>query len=370
MEYFKDNIVQSAVKKRIIKSFINNRIAHAYMFYGPDGSGKESFALEFAKSLNCEDSEQRPCQICPTCQKITQMNHPDIKFIFPESKSWTSKDIQQKLQIKAANPYLGINSIGPASIGIDRIRELKNESKFTPYEAQRKVFIITGVEKMKRESANSFLKLLEEPPDNLLIILIASSLNAVLDTIKSRCQIIYFPPFSVETALQILGRYRNVSEKDQELIHITQANLKEIFEVIDLEDEDKRKIVYEFLKATARESNYELFKIIESLSQRKDKNFLLDILNLLILWFKDTIRLISSPDKMLLINIDYKEEIMRFSKSYRSSDFDQILIDIDQAISNVKSNVYVPLLLTVMGIQIKDNLCRTDRLVGSERNVT
>ena len=358
MEYFRDNIVQPAVRERLQKSFLNNRIAHAYLYYGPEGGGKESFALEFSKAINCVDENMRPCNVCPSCLKIKQFNHPDVKFIFPELKTWTSKEIQQKYQLKAANPYLRIEATGPTSISIDRIRELKNEAKFTSYEAERKVFIITEVEKMKRESANSFLKLLEEPPDNLLIILIASSLSAVLDTIKSRCQVVYFPPFTVESALQILGQYRSVSEKDREVVQIAQGNLKEIFELIDQENEDKRRIVYEFLKAAAKGSNYELHKIIDSISQRKDRNFLLDILNLLILWFKDTIRIISSPEKLQLINIDYKEEIMRFSRSYADSDFDRILLEIDKAISNIKANIHIPLLLTVMGIQINKNLHR------------
>ena len=358
MEYFKDHIAQPAVIERLTKSFLNNRIAHAYLFYGLEGGGKESFALEFAKALNCEDDNARPCNVCSSCLKIGQLNHPDIKFIFPESKNWTSKDIQKKYQLKADNPYLRIEAIGPTSISIDRIRELKNEAKFTPYEANRKVFIITDVEKMRRESANSFLKLLEEPPDNLLIILIASSLNTILDTIKSRCQIVYFPAFTVESALQILGQYRSVSEKDREVVQIAQGNLKEIFDLIDQENEDKRKIVYDFLKAAARGSSYELHKTIDSISQRKDKNFLLDILNLLILWFKDTIRLISSPEKLQVINIDYEDEIRRFSKSYAASDFDNILLEIDKAISAVKANIHVPLLLTVMGIQINKHLRR------------
>jgi DNA polymerase-3 subunit delta' len=369
VEYFKEIINQPAVKNRFIKSIANRRLAHAYLFYGPEGSGKESFALEIAKALNCQDKLSRPCNHCSSCSKITQLKHPDIKFIFPEATNWTPKDIQNKYQLKAENPYSRIELSGSTSISISKIRELKNEAKFTPYEAEKKVYIISEADKMTRESANSFLKLLEEPPDTLIIILITTSLNRLLDTIKSRCHIVYFPPLSLEEVLQILSKFRDISEQDRKIVQISQGNLKQIFDIIEQDIDEKRQMVYDFLKASATGNALKLQEAIDSMAKKRDKNFLLDILNLLILWFKDAIHLVSSGAEAQIVNIDFKEEVIRFAENYPTSDFEGIVIEIEKAIANLRQNVYSPILLTVLGIQIKKRLTRV-RQSSENLNVT
>ena len=359
MDFFKDLAIQTAVKNRFSKSMATGHLAHAYLFYGPEGSGKEAFALEIAKVLNCQNEAAKPCNDCPSCKKISLLKHPDIKFIIPEAKNWKSPDIQKKYQLKAENPYSKIEYTGTTSISIDKIRDLKNEAKYTPYEAQKKVFILTEVEKMTRESANSFLKLLEEPPDNLLLILINNSLSIILDTIKSRCQIVYFPPLSIEEASSVVSKYQDISDKERKIIRISQGNLKTIFEILNQDIDVKREIVYDFLKASASGSAIKIQEVVDVISQKRDKNFLLDILNLLILWFKDVIHLISADEKAEIINVDFEEEIKRFAKSYINSNFECIVTEIENAVSNVRNNVYTPLILTVLGIQIKKHLQRT-----------
>lgn len=360
MEYFKDITIQYAVKSRFDKSMTNGRMAHAYLLYGPEGTGKEAMALEIAKAMNCQDVNKRPCNKCPSCSKIEQFKHPDIKFIIPEAKKWKPEDIQKIYRKKAENPYAPISYSGTTSISIEKIRELKNEAKYTPYEAEKKVYIITEAEKMTREGANSFLKLLEEPPDNLLILLINSSLDTILDTIKSRCQTVYFPPLSYDEALAIVSKYHQISEEEQKSVRIAQGNLKQIFEIIDQEIDEKRTAVYDFLKASASGSAYKLQQEVDSIAKRKDKIFLLDFLNLLTLWFRDTLYIVSSGETSQIINVDFKEEISSFAKNYAPSDFEGIILEIEKSISSTKSNVYMPIILTVLGIQIKKHLQRLE----------
>jgi DNA polymerase-3 subunit delta' len=361
VEFFKDITIQATVTERFRKSLANGRLAHAYFFYGPEGSGKEAMALEIAKALNCQDKNYRPCNCCPPCKKINQLKHPDVKFVFPEAKNWKTEDIQKKYQLKAENHYSRIELTGSTSISIDKIRELKNEAKYTPYEADKKVYIVTESEKMTREGANSFLKLLEEPPDSLIIILINSSQNTMLDTIRSRCQIVYFPPLSLDEALSVISKFRDVTTEDRQNIQIAQRNLKQFFEIVDQDINEKRKMVYEFIRASAAGSVIKLQQIIDSITQRRDKNFLLDFLNLLILWFKDTIQIVAAEENSEIINLDFRDEIGRFAQNYMHSDFDQIVFEIEQSIVNVKSNIYAPLILTVLGIRVKKNLQRVNR---------
>ena len=138
MEYFNYLEIHQKIKNRLVKSIKNDRLSHAYIFYGPEGVGKEYIALEFAKAINCKDDNNRPCNICSSCLKISQFNHPDIKFIFPSAKTWSFEDIRQRIKIKVENPFSNIAQSGSTLIPIDQIRELKNESKYTPYEAEKK----------------------------------------------------------------------------------------------------------------------------------------------------------------------------------------------------------------------------------------
>ena len=81
MNYFSKFGIQQKARNHFRNSLLNNRLAHAYLFYGPEGTGKDAFALELAKTLNCKDGETRPCYTCPSCQKIAHFNHPDVHFI-------------------------------------------------------------------------------------------------------------------------------------------------------------------------------------------------------------------------------------------------------------------------------------------------
>ena len=306
MKYFQDVTIQPKILKRFAQSIIYNRLAHAYLFYGPEGCGKEAIAIEIAKALNCNDNKSRPCNSCSSCNKINQLKHPDIKFIFPISVSWSIEDINERKNLKASNPYSRIDLSGNAVISIDRVRELKNESKYAPYEAIKKVFIISDADKLTRESANSLLKLLEEPPENLLIIIITTTRDSILETIRSRCHMVYFPHLSYSEALSIVTKYRSDTEEVKRAVHIAQGNLKVIFQILENNIDEKGKLFYEYLKAIAIDNPFTLMETVDKLTKKRDKNFLMDILNLLILWFEDVMHLKTFGIESEVINLDYK----------------------------------------------------------------
>jgi hypothetical protein len=175
---------------------------------------------------------------------------------------------------------------------------------------------------------------------------------------------VYFPPLSLEEALQILSKFRDISEQERKIVQISEGNLKQIFDIIEQDIDEKRQMVYDFLKASATGNALKLQEVIDSMAKKRDKNFLLDILNLLILWFKDAIHLISSGTEAQIVNIDFKDEIIRFAENYPASDFEGIVIEIEKAIANLRQNVYSPILLTVLGIQIKKRLIRVRQSFG------
>ena len=142
------------------------RIAGAYLFVGPTGVGKETVANHFAKSINCLELDEGACGTCISCRKTADGNHPDTQIVSP-SGAW---------------------------IRIDQIRELQKRIVYRPYEGIRKVAILREAERMNLEAANCLLKTLEEPPAESVLILLTSNLDALIPTIRSRCQIIKFNP--------------------------------------------------------------------------------------------------------------------------------------------------------------------------------
>lgn len=161
------------------RALTGGRLGHAYLFTGPDGVGKATAARAMAASLLCrEDAESAPCGRCPGCLKFVSGNHPDFLSVRPDG----------------------------AVIKIDQVRELKKALVFPPLEAPLRVTLLEEVHTMRREAANSLLKILEEPPPDNLLLLTADEAEPLLPTILSRCQVIPFSPLPLAATIEILQR--------------------------------------------------------------------------------------------------------------------------------------------------------------------
>src|SRR5258708_2688625 len=171
-------------------SAVSNRLAHAYAFVGPSGIGKRRFAFELAKCLLCDrhtDAELMSCGACSSCQQVAAGTHPDLLTVcLPEGKS--------ELPIKL---FIGEDD--------RRGKEgLCHDLSLKPMSARRRVAIIDDAEWMSDEAANSLLKTLEEPPPNSVLILIATSTDRLLATIRSRCQVVTVQPLSPSDVQKLL----------------------------------------------------------------------------------------------------------------------------------------------------------------------
>ena len=218
---FKDVIGQSAIKQRLIQSVRENHVSHAQLFLGPAGSGKLPLALAYAQYILCPNrTETDSCGVCPTCQKMQKLVHPDLHFVVPTAttkkiktnpesdlfmEEWRDYVTQNQGYVDTSSWYTFLdveNKQGYMSVrdAASLLRKLSMKS----YEGEYKIAIIWMAEKMRVETANKLLKLLEEPPEKTVFLLIAEDAEELLATIKSRTALVKIPAIdlsSIETAL-------------------------------------------------------------------------------------------------------------------------------------------------------------------------
>ncbi len=352
MEYFQGTILQERIRDFFTRSIGNNRLAHAYLFYGGEGRGKEAFALTLAQALNCQSDKARPCGQCPNCQRIAHFNHPDVRFIFPASKSLKAEQIHAIIEAKIKNPFAALSIPGSKNISIDVIRELKDEARFGSVEGGYRVIIISGAEHLSREAANSFLKLLEEPPERFLIILITESLHSILDTIRSRCQPVYFPEFTDEQIEQIVARYDPVEHDIRPLIRMSGYNVKKVLRMLHAGYMEQREWVLQFLRSVIVENYFNVNELIEQIRGKNSHEYILELLSILTAWFEDAFHLLHGASAERLINADKSEPLSNFARSFPEFKMNEINQAIENAAKAIERNAHPVLTLFNLAIEL------------------
>jgi DNA polymerase-3 subunit delta' len=248
------------VEKNLAAAMSQNRVAHAYLFLGPEAVGKFQFALRFAQGLLCEKKTTPPCGQCNNCRLVLSRSHPDLHL----------------LQVGADEKQ----------IKIDEVREFQKTLSYRAFSGGWKVGIIKEAEKLTVQAMNSLLKTLEEPLPNTALILTSSNRSRLLPTVVSRCQIVRFPPVPKEVLVEILLREQKISaEKARLVANYAEGSLEKIDELIPLM-EQRRKFLEHWLPLHS-ENPVEGFELVSSAAFTKNIRLHLDFL---INWHRDLIR--------------------------------------------------------------------------------
>lgn len=175
---FGDVIGQEQVIRFLQNGLRTGRLAHAYAFVGPAGTGRKRMALELAKALHCERLSDDACGECRNCRRIDHGNHPDVLVISPDGQS----------------------------IKIEQVRQLQRAFQYSVEKGATRVAVLDQASRLTVQAANSVLKFLEEPASNMVVVLIAENAHALLPTIRSRCQMLRFVPLPPHVIAQSLER--------------------------------------------------------------------------------------------------------------------------------------------------------------------
>jgi len=264
------------------RALASGRLAHAYLFEGPDGIGKRLMSLALVRALFC--LEGKGCGDCAACRKVDHNNHPDLHLLEPDG----------------------------ASIKIEQVRALQRELAFRPLEAPKKVCLIDGAEKMNPAAGNALLKTLEEPGGEALLILLTANSDSVLPTIRSRCQRLPFAHLAREQLQEVLREKLGLAEMEG---HVLAALSEGSFHKALGKDRDlyleKRRDLLKAVTALSAGSVLPLFELTRQLTDEKDR--LPEILEILQAFYRDLLLYKQGGRESELVNLDLLEKIKRIA---------------------------------------------------------
>jgi len=376
---FKDITDQEIVKGILQGAIKERRMAHAYLFSGPSGVGKWLTAIELAKTVNCLKGGIDSCGECLACMKISRLLHPDLTLIFPlpppssRKKSKREREEEEQnnrlkfIEEKLFNPYKIVRFEKPGSISIEEIRKAQRNLLYTPVEGKVKVLIVQDPEKMSLEAENCFLKTLEEPPRDSLLIFTSSEPEKLLPTILSRCQRIRFKRISEELIAERLEKVSGV--KREKALHYARLSERSLGIAFSLAQGDKEELRFkgvEFLEVVLKKDRLKLVDFVQQILKDYERESLLELFSFLSGFLRDIYVMLETKDVNKLLNPDLEEEIKTSVRNFKGREELQKALElIEKTRTGLLRNVNLKLALLYFGFELKKittGLCR-ERLV-------
>ncbi len=288
----------------ILKRALANRtLAHAYLFSGEEGIGKKMTAFALAAAVNCANrGPEGGCGECPSCRKVASGGHPDVHLLGPDGDE----------------------------IKIDRIRQIQADLALKPFEGAKKTLIVDSAERMNQASANAFLKTLEEPPGDALILLITSMPQSLLPTIRSRCQEIRFQPLPRRTIAHALMKQRGLSEGDAWfLAALAQGSMGRSLEMGAEQEKTERDQIMTLWEGLPQRGAGEVLAIAEAYA--KDRERLDRLLAVGVECLRDALIYRETGDERLLVQAGAVERYRRWGERFSVP---KLLADLELFISS------------------------------------
>jgi DNA polymerase III subunit delta' len=243
---------QKEIKEKLLRTVKEERVSHAQLFAGPEGCGSMALALAYAQYISCENrTAHDSCGICKSCAKYEKLIHPDLHFVFPVIKGKKASDpvsdnyIEEWREFIRSSPYFTLNNwldsieVGNAQgmIFASEASEIIKKLSLKTFESDFKIMIIWLPEKMHQATANKLLKMIEEPPEKTLFLLVSEEPDKVIPTILSRCQLVKVPSFNVhDIEKYLLARFKTAPGKAADISRVSNGNITRAIELCENED--------------------------------------------------------------------------------------------------------------------------------------
>lgn len=308
-----------------------NKISHAYLIQGEKLSGKMMVADIFARALQCEAEQgEKPCNQCRSCRQALNRNHPDIIYVQHEK---------------------------PNTISVDNIRQqINGDIGIKPYSSERKVYIVDEAEKMNAQAQNALLKTLEEPPEYAVILLLATSAEAMLQTILSRCVVLNTRPVHEEVIQDYL--MRRVKIPDYRASVCASFARGNVGRAVELASNDAFDHLKSSVISTMKQiSDMELNKMAAEVKRITEEKFDAgDYLDLCFFWYRDVLLYKACGLRGETAHIIFKEELAGIADAagrYSYEGIERIIHSIDRARSRLRANVNFDLTMELLFLDMK-----------------
>jgi len=290
----------------------SNRLHHAYFFAGPEGVGKRTTAIALAKAVHCMQLDDDFCAQCVNCARISDGNHPDVRFVEPLA--------------------------GKKEISIQQIRELERELNYRSFSGGRKIAVIDPATSMNLASQNALLKTLEEPPQDSLILLIAANAGALLPTVRSRCLRLPFAPLTRREVAGFLQAKLAMNTGDAEFL--AALSMGSIGAAVNLDKDElieKRRNWVDVLSSLKAGDHHAAMLAAEALSANRDDA--LKFLKWSESWYRDVLVHAVTDNAGALVNLDLLEQIRQQSVSNSAATALNAISRVAEATAGIQRNL-------------------------------
>ncbi|HZK08769.1 MAG TPA: DNA polymerase III subunit delta [Bacteroidales bacterium] len=373
---FREIIGQEQIKEKLIGTVATNRVAHAQLFYGNNGYGKLALAVAYAQFISCRDKDKfvhrDSCGKCVSCIKYNKLIHPDLHFIYPVASSTKMKDsvkptssqvIKEWRQLlERKNYYITLND-WYHEIGIDNKQATINTNdssniihtlSYTSYESEYKVMIIWMIEKLNHVAAPRLLKMLEEPPDKTLFLLIAEQTEKILPTIMSRVHLVKIPAIENQPLYDACRQRLGMSEAAAaEASRLADGSFTQALTLLETGDELSENFLRfrDWMRLCYSVDVPAILKLSEEMgkeTREKLKSFLqsgLIILRQCLLTGFDMGNLVRSTR-------EEQDFYTRFSRFVHQGNISQFVEEFDKAIFHIERNVHTGMIILDLSLTI------------------
>jgi DNA polymerase-3 subunit delta' len=367
---FKDITGQQIAKANLIKQIVDHRISHAQLISGQDGWGGLPLAIAYAQYINCNNKQDDDsCGKCPSCLKYNKLSHPDLHFVYPvaTSKKVSSTPlsehyIEEWRELFTPSPYFSLqqwfehiqieNKQG--SISVNESQEIIKKLNLKSYEGGYKIVIIWHADKMNIAASNKLLKLIEEPPDKTLFLLIAQDTNAILKTILSRTQLIKLNRIDEkDIAGYLTSHYEISSEHISQLTQQCDGDMIRLAELLNQENTRDINIglFKKWMRFCYKFHGGELVNLSEelaSLGREKQKIFLAYAQNML----RQCLVLNNHANGLLRVNQEELEFIKNFSAFVHHGNIFQLTEELNTAHFHIERNANPKILFMDLSVKV------------------
>lgn len=321
------------VKKHLVKSVKENHIAHAQLFLGTPGSANLPMALAYATFLNCDNrGEEDACGVCPACQKNAKFIHPDFHFSFPTAANDSVKAADAKISqnflkywrsFLLNDPFASVNDwvshIGTdnkqLNISREESRQIIKSLSLKAFEGKYKAMLIWLPEYLHPSAANALLKIIEEPAEKTIFLLVSNNQGKLLGTITSRTQSVHIPAYSDEEIKQILvNRYKIDERLAKQLAHISQGDLNKALSLSDDISDDTQPEFEQWMRECYTKDYNGLVKRSEAfqkLGKVNQQQWLIHAENV----YRESLIALMQTDELMRIPEEHKAFVQKFSKT-------------------------------------------------------